>query len=68
MSATPDQIAQSAWSWAVWIVVNVTYAAIGLLVMATALQTFGFRIPMLPAMDPTKLVYLAGCFYLWRKA
>lgn len=53
-----------AWSWATWSV----SIAIGLLVMAVTVQAFGLKAPYIPSIDPSRLIYLTGCFYLWRKA
>lgn len=53
-----------AWSWATW----AAGIAIALLVMAAIAQTFGLRTQYIPTIDPARLVYLCGCFYLWRKA
>lgn len=57
-------VASLAWSWATW----AAAIAIGILVMAAIAQTFGFRAPYVPTIDPARLAYLCGCFYLWRKA
>lgn len=47
-----------------WQIISV---AVVLLIFGAVVQLFGIRIPQLPAIDPTKLVYLCGCVWLARK-
>jgi len=44
----------------------VSYGLLILMFVMVA-QQFGFRIPSVPAISPTVVVYVFGCWYLYRK-
>ena len=62
---TPQAAIDLIFSW----VSRITGWAFLLLVFAAVLQAFGIRLPVvaLPVLDPTRLCYLAGAWYLIRK-